>query len=54
MVGLGGSDAERQLRVYEAVLSNTPDFVYVFSLDHKVLYANDALIKMWGRRDQAT
>jgi PAS domain S-box-containing protein len=54
MVGLGGSEAERQLRMYEAVLSNTPDFVYVFSLDHKILYANDALIKMWGRgRDGA-
>lgn len=43
------TEAERQLRLYETVLANTPDFVYVFSLDHKVLYANDALIKMWGR-----
>ena len=42
-------DSERQRRVYETVLTNTPDFVYVFSLDHRVLYANDALIKMWGR-----
>lgn len=41
--------SERQRRLYETVLTNTPDFVYVFSLDHKVLYANDALIKMWGR-----
>ncbi|MES2465155.1 MAG: PAS domain-containing protein, partial [Armatimonadota bacterium] len=32
----------------DAVLSSTPDFVYVFSLDHRVLYANDALIAMWG------
>lgn|GEM_PF-297080 len=43
------AESERQRRLYETVLTNTPDFVYVFSLDHKVLYANDALIKMWGR-----
>ena len=42
-------ESERQRRVYETVLTNTPDFIYVFSLDHKVLYANDALIEMWGR-----
>ena len=41
--------SERQKRLYETVLNNTPDFIYVFSLDHKVLYANDALITMWGR-----
>ncbi|MEO8270112.1 MAG: PAS domain-containing protein, partial [Aureliella sp.] len=43
------ADSERQRRVYETVLTNTPDFVYVFSLDHRVLYANESLIKMWGR-----
>ncbi|MCW1923927.1 PAS domain S-box protein [Luteolibacter arcticus] len=43
------TESDRQQRLYETVLTNTPDFVYVFSLDHKVLYANDALIKMWGR-----
>ena len=43
------AESERQRRLYETVLTNTPDFVYVFSLDHKVLYANDALIRMWGR-----
>ncbi|SFJ42756.1 response regulator [Planctomicrobium piriforme] len=43
------ADSERQRRVYETVLTNTPDFVYVFSLDYRVLYANEALIKMWGR-----
>jgi PAS domain S-box-containing protein len=47
--GLSPADAERQRRVYETVLANILDFVYVFSLDHRVLYANDALIKMWGR-----
>ncbi len=43
------AESERQRRLYETVLTNTPDFVYVFSLDHKVLYANEALLKMWGR-----
>ncbi len=43
------AESDRQRRLYETVLTNTPDFVYVFSLDHRVLYANDALIKMWGR-----
>ncbi len=41
--------SERQRRLYETILASTPDFVYVLSLDHKVIYANDALIKMWGR-----
>lgn len=43
------AESDRQGRLYETVLTNTPDFMYVFSLDHRVLYANDALIKMWGR-----
>ncbi len=40
------ANSERQRRMYETVLTNTPDFMYVFSLDHRVLYANDALINM--------
>jgi PAS domain S-box-containing protein len=43
------SESERTHRLYETVLSATPDFVYVFSLDHRVLYANESLIRMWGR-----
>jgi PAS domain S-box-containing protein len=43
------AESERRRRLYETILSATPDFVYVFSLDHRVLYANDALIAMWGR-----
>ncbi|HWE38612.1 MAG TPA: PAS domain-containing protein [Isosphaeraceae bacterium] len=42
-----GSDRER--RIYRAALSNTPDLVYVFGLDHRFLYANEALLTMWGR-----
>lgn len=43
------ADSERMRRLYETVLSATPDFIYVFSLDHRVLYANDSLITMWGK-----
>jgi PAS domain S-box-containing protein len=48
------AESERQRRWYETALSNTPDFIYVFSLDHRVLYANDALMKMWGRGHDGT
>lgn len=41
-------ESSRRKRLYEAILSSTPDFVYVFSLDYRVLYANDALVAMWG------
>jgi PAS domain S-box-containing protein len=44
-------ESERRKRLYETVLSSTPDFVYVFSLDYRVLYANAALIAMWGAGD---
>ena len=43
------AESERTRRLYETVLSATPDFVYVFSLDHHVLYANESLIRMWGK-----
>jgi len=46
--------SEQQRRVYETILSNTPDLVYVFGLDHRFTYANKALLTMWGRTwDQA-
>ncbi len=43
------AESERQRRLYEAVLTNTPDFAYVFDLNHRFTYANDALLKTWGR-----
>jgi PAS domain S-box-containing protein len=46
--------ADHQRQVYEAALSTTPDLIYVFGLDHRFLYANEALLRMWGRtRDEA-
>ena len=48
------ADAERERRLYEAVLSNTPDLAYVFDLDHRFTYANAVLLQMWGMtREQA-
>jgi PAS domain S-box-containing protein len=39
----------RQRRLYEAILDNTPDLAYVWNLDHRFIYANDGLLRMWGR-----
>ena len=41
--------AERRRRLYEAALSNTPDLVFIFGLDHRFVYANESLLAMWGR-----
>ncbi len=42
------AESARQQRIYEAALSNTPDLVYIFGLDHRFIYANEALLRMWG------
>lgn len=36
-------------RLYETITQNTPDLIYVFDLNYRFTYANDALLKMWGR-----
>jgi PAS domain S-box-containing protein len=43
--------SENQRRIYETALNSTPDFVYVFDLEHRALYANEALLKTWGVED---
>ncbi|HEV7800292.1 MAG TPA: PAS domain-containing protein [Burkholderiales bacterium] len=43
------AESEKQRRIYEAALSNTPDLIYVFDLEHRFAYANEALLRMWGR-----
>ena len=45
------AESERQRRIYETALDSLPDFVYVFDVDHRVLYANAALLKTWGVDD---
>ena len=42
-------DSARQRRLYEAILSNTPDFAYIFDAQHRFVYANENLLKMYGR-----
>ncbi|MGY1519638.1 sensor histidine kinase [Luteimonas sp. A482] len=37
-----------QLRLYETILQAVPDLVYVFDLEHRFIYANQALLAMWG------
>jgi PAS domain S-box-containing protein len=39
-------------RAYQAALSNTPDLVYVFDLNHRFSYANEALLALWGRSSE--
>ena len=40
---------EKERRLYHTILSNTPDLAYVFDLQHRFIYANDALLAMLGR-----
>lgn len=43
------AESERRKRLFETVLSSTPDLAYVFDLNHRFTYANEVLLKMWGR-----
>jgi PAS domain S-box-containing protein len=43
------AESDKRRRLYEAALSNTPDLVYVFDLDHRFMYANEGLLRMWGK-----
>ena len=48
------AEADQQRRFYDTILSNTPDMVCVFGLDHRFTYANAALLDLWGKtREQA-
>lgn len=42
-------EAEQRKRFYETFLSHTPDLAYVFDLNHRFIYANAVLLKMWGK-----
>jgi PAS domain S-box-containing protein len=39
---------ERQVRLFDGVASTTPDFVYLFDLRGRFLYANRRLLEVWG------
>src|SRR5690606_23596068 len=42
-------EAERQKRLYGTILSSTPDLIYVFDLNYRITYANEALLRTWDR-----
>ena len=47
-------EISNQKQIYEAILTNTPDLAYVFGLDHRFVYANEGLLRLWGRpREEA-
>jgi PAS domain S-box-containing protein len=41
--------SEQQKRLYETITSSTPDLIYVFDLNYRFTYANNALLSMWGK-----
>ncbi len=43
------AEAEEQNRLYETIISSTPDLIYAFDLDYRFTFANDAVLEMWGR-----
>ena len=43
---------ERQSRSFDAALSAITDFFYIFDLDGRFLYANNSLLRLWGRTRQ--
>jgi PAS domain S-box-containing protein len=45
----GQLDSARQRRLYEAILNNTPDFAYIWDAQHRFVYANENLRKMYGK-----
>ena len=46
-------ESERQRRLYDTILSHTPDLVYVFDLEHRFTYANNALLRCGARRGRS-
>ncbi|WP_162944803.1 PAS domain S-box protein [Flavisolibacter nicotianae] len=42
-------ETDKQKRLYEAITASTPDLIYVFDLSYRFVYANEALLNMWGK-----
>jgi len=40
---------DHERRLYAAILNNTPDLAYVWDLNHRFIYANEGLLRMWGK-----
>jgi PAS domain S-box-containing protein len=43
---------DQQRRIYETALSNSADFNYVFDLEGRFRYVNQALLNLWGKQLQ--
>jgi PAS domain S-box-containing protein len=43
------AEAHAQKRLYESIISSTPDLVYAFDRNYRFIFANRALLEMWGR-----
>lgn len=41
----------RSKGLYEAVVGSTPDLIYIFNLNYRFIYANKALLNMWGKTE---
>jgi PAS domain S-box-containing protein len=39
---------QQQSRLFEAIAATTPDFIYAFDCDGRVIYANRRLLEVWG------
>lgn len=46
--------AETRMRIYDAIFSSSPDFACVFDSDHRLIFANQSLLEMWGRTWEST
>jgi PAS domain S-box-containing protein len=46
---LAAENLSHQRRLYEAILTNTPDLAYIWNLEHRFIYANEGLLRMWGK-----
>ncbi|MEO5584908.1 MAG: PAS domain-containing protein, partial [Flavobacteriales bacterium] len=43
---------ERNRRYYTTILNTTPDFAYIWGADYKFLYANKALLDLYGLKEE--
>ncbi len=41
--------SDRRRRLYETFLQNTADLAYVFDLEYRFVYANEAMLRVWGK-----
>ncbi|MGD0297460.1 MAG: ATP-binding protein [Bryobacteraceae bacterium] len=45
----GAEEIERQWRLFDTALSHSPDSMYIYDLDQRFIYANQALLAHWQK-----